>query len=713
VPIATTDEQRAVGAAVRAWAQRTQPVATARAQEDRPDAWREHWADLAGLGVFAAAVPEAAGGAGGSIADLAVLVEQCADALVPGPVVTSALAAVLLARSGSALADSVADGSRPVGLALGSLSAAATGDGLTLNGSVPNVLGADAGTVLLSARLDAGEAWFLVDVDVPGVKVLDQQPADFSRSLGEVRFVDVEIAASDVLFGVDTALVTDLVATLFAAEAAGVAAWCMRTAVDYAKLREQFGKPIGSFQAIKHLCAEMLCRVELATAVAWDAAQAIDDPAQRPIAAATAAAVALDAAVETAKDCIQVLGGIGFTWEHDAHLYLRRALALRQLLGGSAAWRRRVAQLTLAGVRRELAIDVDCPPAFRDAAGADAERIAALPAAEQRAALADAGYLAPSWPTPYGRGASVAEQLVIDEELTAHGVIRPDLVIAGWAIPTILRHGSPEQIERFTGPTLRGEIVWCQLFSEPGAGSDLAALRTRAEKVDGGWRLRGQKVWTSVAREAHFAICLARTDPDAPKHKGISYFLVNMSAPGIDIRPLREITGQAVFNEVFLDDVFVPDDMLVGEVNNGWKLARATLVNERIAIGGGSSIGEEVEALLALAADRGASNDQAILEQLGGLVSQGVAGSVLGLRSTLRQLDGKDGGAESSVRKLVGVRHRQAVAELGLDLLGSDGAVAGEQLQSFLLTRCLSIAGGTTQVLLTLAAERILGLPRD
>jgi len=153
--------------------------------------------------------------------------------------------------------------------------------------------------------------------------------------------------------------------------------------------------------------------------------------------------------------------------------------------------------------------------------------------------------------------------------------------------------------------------------------------------------------------------------------------------------------------------------MLVGEVNDGWKLARATLVNERIAIGGGSSIGEEVEALLALAADRGASNDQAILEQLGGLVSQGVAGSVLGLRSTLRQLDGKDGGAESSVRKLVGVRHRQAVAELGLDLLGSDGAVAGEQLQSFLLTRCLSIAGGTTQVLLTLAAERILGLPRD
>ena len=712
MPIATTEEQRAMGAAIRAWADRARPTATTRAQETRCDAWRKHWTDLAGLGLFAAAVPETDGGAGGTVADLAVLLEQCAEALVPGPVVTTALASVLLPRSGAAGA--VADGSRPVGLGLGDgLLATAAAGGLVVNGSVPNVLGVDAGTLLLSARVDGAQSWFVVDVEAPGVKVVDQPPADFSRSVGEVRCVDVEIAPGDVLAGVDTALVTDLAATLFAAEAAGVAAWCLRTAADYAKLREQFGKPIGSFQAIKHLCADMLCRVELTTAVAWDAAQAADDPAQRPIASATAAAVALDAAVETAKDCIQVLGGIGFTWEHDAHLYLRRALVLRQVLGGSSRWRRRVAELTLAGVRRDLGIDVDCPAVYRDAASRQAARIAALPAGERRNALADAGYLTPGWPEPYGLAASVAEQLVIDEELARHGVIRPDLVIAGWAIPTILRHGSPEQIERFTAPTLRGEIVWCQLFSEPGAGSDLAALRTRASRVEGGWRLRGQKVWTSVAREAHFAICLARTDPDAPKHKGISYFLVDMTTPGIDIRPLREITGEAVFNEVFLDDVFVPDDMLVGEVNDGWKVARATLVNERIAIGGGSSIGEEVEALVALAADRNVSDDPVVLDQLGALVGQGIAGSVLGLRSTLRQLDGRDGGAESSVRKLVGVRHRQAVAELGLQLVGTDGVVAGEQMHSFLLTRCLSIAGGTTQVLLTLAAERILGLPRD
>src|SRR5262249_21924998 len=148
----------------------------------------------------------------------------------------------------------------------------------------------------------------------------------------------------------------------------------------------------------------------------------------------------------------------------------------------------------------------------------------------------------------------VRQQLAIDQELAAHGVAKPDLVIGAWAAPTIQRFGSDAQRERFVLPTLRGEITWCQLFSEPEAGSDLASLRTRASQVDGGWRLTGQKVWTSLAHRADWAICLARTDFEAPKHKGITYFLVKMDSAGIDIRPLREITGDAVFNEVFLDD---------------------------------------------------------------------------------------------------------------------------------------------------------------
>jgi len=721
--IATTDEQRAAAAALRSWGAAAGPVALTRAQEQDPSRWRECWPQLADFGLFAVAVPAERSGLGGTVTDLAVLLEASAALLAPGPVLSSALAGLVLARSDNARADGVlaaiADGSRPAAVALdaGTVTATRAGDELVLTGQVGPVPGAAPDAALIvAARSDDANVWVLLDADTDAVKLADAEPGDFSRPLATVHLSGVHVAADQVLAGVDTALVRDLATTLAAAEAVGVAGWALRTAVEYAKVREQFGQPIGSFQAIKHLCAEMLCRTQLATAVAWDAAQAAADDDQRPIAAAVAAAVALDVAVENAKDCIQVLGGIGFTWEHDAHLYLRRALALRSLLGGTARWRRRVAELTLAGERRELRVDLGEVTELRAQVRAAAERIASRPEDERRAALVEAGYLTPHWPRPYGLDASPAEQVVIDQELARAGVVRPDLVIAGWAVPTILQHGTAEQIERFVRPTLLGELVWCQLFSEPGAGSDLASLRTRAERTEGGWRLSGQKVWTSLARSADWAICLARTNPDAPKHgrkhSGISYFLVDMRSPGIEIRPLREITGDAVFNEVFLDDVFVPDDLVVGEIGDGWKLARTTLVNERLAMGGGSSIGDAVERLLALVTERAVSSDDGVRERLGALIADGLAGSVLELRSTLQRLAGRDASAESSVRKLVGVRHRQAVAEAALDVLGADGALDGEQLREFLMTRCLTIAGGTSQVLLTLAAERILGLPR-
>lgn len=354
----------------------------------------------------------------------------------------------------------------------------------------------------------------------------------------------------------------------------------------------------------------MYCRAEQATALAWDAARAYDDGGQHSLAASAAAAMALDAAVDNAKDCIQVLGGIGFTWEHDAHLYLRRAIALREWLGGGDGWRQRTADLALAGARRQLSLEQRHDPEIR----AGAERIAALQPKERRDRPVETGYLVPHWPKPYGLDASPATQLLIDEELRRDG----------------------EQRERFVLPTLRGEIQWCQLFSEPEAGSDLASLRTRATKVDGGWRLSGQKVWTSRATEADWAICLARTDGAAPKHKGITYFLVNMRSAGIDIRPLREITGDARFNEVFLDGVLVPDDCVVGEVNDGWRLARATLANERVAMSTGSSLGEAVERLIGQLADP----DPVARQRLGALVAQGLAVSVVDLRAALRQLGG-------------------------------------------------------------------------
>ena len=745
MPIASTDDQLALQASIREWAKRVQSIDLVRALEpglgiaataavghgsaDGQEA--DPWASLAELGVFAIGLPAEAGGAGGG-PELAAALAQLTESLAPGPILPTLLAAQVLSRSREAAEPRttlalIGAGAASVAVTLGpgTITAARRPDGsFELTGRAEAALGGGTTThLLIGASAGESEFWFLLAADGPGVMLTQRAPADFSRSLADIELAAAIASPAQMLAGISTSDVRDLAAALCAIEAAAVASWCTRTAAEYAALRYQFGRPIGSFQAVKHLCASMLCRSETAAALAWDAARALDDgPAELPLIAAAAAAFNLDAAVDCAKDCIQVLGGIGFTWEHDAHLYLRRALVLRQLLGGSGRWRDRTAMLAAGGVRRQLALTGageldDELAAVGVAAGHQAAKIAALPADQQRRALADSGYAAPAWPPPYGLGASPAASLVIDGELGRAGLVRADIVIGGWAIPAILGHGTPAQADRFAGPTLRGEITWCQLFSEPEAGSDLAALRTRAERTDGGWLLTGQKVWTSLARQADWAICLARTDPSAPKHKGLTYFLVAMSSPGIDIRPLREITGREMFNQVFLDEVFVPDECVVGSPGDGWRAARTTLASERVAMGTGSSVGEAAELLLAAAARTGADADPVVRQRLGALVAAGLAGSLLELQAVITQLQGGDPAPLAAVRKLVGVSHRQAVAEAALDLAGPEGAAAdgpgAEMLTEFLLTRCLSIAGGTTQILLSMIGERLLGLPRE
>ncbi len=715
MPLGLTDDQRSLADSVAEWARaRATTDLVRRAEESGQDVFAETWTSLAGLGLVTIAVPEDLGGGGGSVLDLACALEACAAGLVPGPLLSTTVAVTAISRTElpGAAADvvrAVVGGAASLGLALDA--GDVTVDDGALTGVVPLVAGAGSVTHLMLGT--AGDRWFLLDAASDGVVVEAAVPVDLSRTAGTVRLGGaIPVAEVDVT----EEQVRSLAGVLAAAEAAGVARWSLRTAVEHAKVREQFGRVIGSFQAVKHLCAAMLERAESATAVAWDAAAAQDEPhEQQAFAAAVAAAVALDAAVANAQDCIQVLGGIGFTWEHDAHLYLRRAMSNRLLLGGGDRWRAAVADRALTGVRRSTHIDLDgADEHLRDDVRAEVARVAALPGPERRHALAEAGLVAPHYPPPYGRGAGAVEQLVIEDELAAAGLRAPELAIGAWALPTILEHGDDAQRERFVMPTLRGEIAWCQLFSEPGAGSDLASLRTRADRVDGGWSLTGQKVWTSLAREADWAICLARTDGDARPHRGITYFLLDMRTPGIDIRPLREITGEAVFNEVFLDGVVVPDDCVVGEVNGGWPLARTTLANERVAMGG-RSLGTSVERALAVVAGR-KEPDTATRVRLGAAVAEATTVRVLGLRSTLRAVAGVGPGPESSVSKLVGVRQRQDSSELVLDLMGEAALLGGTEAaaawQEALLTRCLSIAGGTTQILRNVAAERILGLPR-
>ena len=706
----TTDEQFAARELVRSWAATSGAVeATRRAERDDPDAWRGPYRGIAELGLFGIALPESVGGADGSVGDLCAMLDEAAAALVPGPVATTAIATLVL--DDPELLEALASGTRTAGIAL---VADVTVDDGRASGVAKRVLGADAAGVLL---LPAGDQVLLIDAGADGVTVEPLTATDFSRPLAQVRLDGAPATVLDVSRG----RLENVTATVLAAEAAGLARWTLQTATEYAKVREQFGKPIGSFQAIKHMCAEMLLRSEQIMVAAADAATAVagaapaatsdgDDERQLSIAAAVAAATAVTAATANAKDCIQVLGGIGITWEHEAHLYLRRAYGISQFLGGSSRWLRRVVALSEQGVRRTLHIDLESVEHLRPEISAAVADVAALAADKQQVALAEAGLLAPHWPKPYGREAAPAEQLLIDQELAAAKVSRPDLVIGWWAAPTILEHGSPEQIEQFVPPTLRGELIWCQLFSEPGAGSDLAALRTKAVRAEGGWKLTGQKVWTSAAHKAQWGVCLARTDPDAPKHKGITYFLVDMSSPGIEIRPLREITGDELFNEVFFDDVFVPDEMVVGTVNDGWRLARTTLANERVAMAQGTALGNPMEELLASVAE--ADLDPADQDRLGALIVTALVGSLLDQRIAQMAVTGQDPSAEASARKLIGVRYRQGLAEFRMDLSDGAGAVADRFVHDFLNTRCLTIAGGTEQILLNLAAERLLGLPR-
>ncbi|MFJ1951952.1 acyl-CoA dehydrogenase [Streptomyces microflavus] len=730
--IGITEEHRALAHSVRGWLARAVPPGEVRKLLDAggpaaPGVRPAHWEALAGQGLTGIHLPEEYGGGGGGLLDLAVVLEEAAHASLPGPCLATALVGEVVRRAvGPGTGDLIrglASGDRTAALALtpGTLTATPAPGGHRLDGTAPPVLSAEAADLLLLPAVTAdGERWFLVDAGVDGLTVRPHRSVDPTRPTAEVRAEAVHVPEQRALPldpALDPDLVRDLAAVLLAADACGTAARSLDTAVAHAAVREQFGRPIGAFQAVKHLCADMLVRLEQARALTWDAARAADEkPEVRGLTAALAAATAPEAAYSCAKDAIQILGGIGFTWEHDAHLQLRRAVLARQLLGTADTHRLRAARLAEAGARRELSLELPAEAA-RHRAEARPHLAAArgLAPREARRALAATGYAAPHLPAPYGLGAGPVQQLAIQQELSDQSIRLSDLSIATWVVPSLIAYGTEAQRERYLPATLRGDLQWCQLFSEPDAGSDLAALRTRAVRTDEGWRITGQKVWTSAARTADHGILLARTDPDAPKHRGLTYFLVDMKrARGIDIRPLKEITGEALFNEVYFDDVLLPADAVVGEVGGGWRVARNTLGNERVHMADQMTFDSGLEALIA----RSAGLDDTTRARIGALAAEAHALACIGLRTTLQQVSGLEPGAGASVRKLVQTVHQQKVAELTLELLGPDGAVdepaAGERaLHGFLMSRCLTIAGGTTQIQLNVVAERILGLPRD
>jgi alkylation response protein AidB-like acyl-CoA dehydrogenase len=704
--IGITDEHEALRAAVRRFVDTNIGPKVVRAEIDATEkAHPDFWPALIEPGWLGLHLTEANGGPGFSAVEQAIVCEELGRACAPGAYVPTAVAAATLQDAG--------------GPATSLLAEVATGE-RTMALTLPGVGTAWGGHLVDTLLCHTKDGWAAFDADTVTVTQLDT--TDITRPVARIDFDGVPIADERRFGPVEPVRAKIAASVLYAAEAVGVAQWCVETASEYAKVRVQFGRPIGQFQGVKHRCAEMLARTELARAAVWDAARALGDPPDdkgAELAIIAGAALAFDAAFINAKDCVQILGGIGFTWEHDAHLYLRRAITARARFSDGAWWRVLAARAAMSGARRKLQTD---QPEGDEATRADVRafvrEVATLEPYEQRARLASEGYITPSWPRPWGRDATSRELLVIEEEFRAGNVKRPNIGIGSWALPNLIVYGTPEQQERWIMPTLRGDIAWCQLFSEPGAGSDLASLQMKATKVEGGWILNGQKVWTSGAKEADWGICLARTDPEKPKHDGISCFMVDMKSTGIDIRPLRELTGMAMFNEVFFDDVFVPEDCLVGKENDGWRCARTTLANERVYMGSSNTIGGGVVGVLQLLESRDLTEDEHALVEAGDLVVTAHALSVLGFRMTLQALAGADpSGSEAAVRKLLGVQHDQHVQEVGMTLVAADGAVmegeGGPWVSSFLFNRCLTIAGGTSDIQRNVIAERLLGLPRD
>ncbi len=716
MPIALTDDHRELGQVARSFLTAQKARWAAREMLDADHEVRPpFWGELAELGWLGLHIGERYGGSGFGLPELVVVIEELGRAVAPGPFVPTAVVSAVIDAAGSE-----AQRSRLLpGLVDGSVTGA-VGFGGDLVMSEGRVSG-DAGVVLGAAQaellmLRVGDDVLLVDRDADGVSLEAAPSLDRTRRSARVRLSGVAPADNLIAGGAAAALAR--ARTLFGAEAVGGASDCVDAAVEYAKVREQFGRTIATFQAVKHHCADMAVAAESALACVWDAARASgEDEQEFSLIAAAAAALAFPAYVGNAELNIQVHGGIGFTWEHDAHLHLRRALSVNAVLGGDGPVTE-VFDLTAAG--RTRANSLDLPPeaeALRTEIRAEARRLAELDDTARLDALIATGYLMPHWPRPWGRAAGAVEQLLVEEEFAAAGVTRPDYGITGWVILTLIQHGTPSQIERFVEKALRKEEIWCQLFSEPSAGSDAAAVKTRATRVEGGWRINGQKVWTSGAHYCRRGLATVRTDFDAPKHAGITMVILDMTAPGVEVRPLRQITGGSEFNEVFLNDVFVPDEDVVGEPNAGWTVARATLGNERVSIGGGAGgIAPATAWLVSLAQSRG-DRVAGARQRVGRFLAEDHALRLLNLRRAVRSIEGAGPGPEGNITKLKLAEHFQEQGAIAASLVGpevaldeGEGALAARAVMG---GRGMAIAGGTSEIARNQIAERILGMPRD
>ncbi|MGI5218605.1 acyl-CoA dehydrogenase [Nocardia sp. CA-290969] len=738
MPVALTADHAALAETVTGFAARhagreyTRKHTEALQQGSRPD----FWPDLVALGLTGVHLPESVGGQGGTLDDLAVVVAESGRALLPGPLLPTVVASTVLAPAGEPAAREalrrLAEGA--TGAVIGAeqageltAEAGAGGAAASLSGRTGLVLGAaSAELFVVAATAENRTHWFLVERATAGVAVEVRDGADLGRDIGVVRFDRAAAAPLDL----DTGRAEAVAIALSAVEAAGVIRWCSDTATEYVKSRVQFGRPIGAFQAVQHRTAQLLITSELATAAAWDAVRGLgDEPGQRTHAVAGAVCTTLGNAVHAAVECLALHGAIGFTWEHDLHLYWRRAMALAGLAGPVESWELRLGDAALRGPRNFAVPLPETDPAFREWVSEILDRAAGLDnptpskigdhdavnTGARRTLLADSGLVSPPMAQPYGIEAGPLEQLILQDEYDRHALAQPSMGIGQWVVPIVLHRGTPEQLARLAGPALRGEEIWCQLFSEPEAGSDVASLSLRATRVEGGWRLQGQKIWTTLAHRADWGLLLARTDPDAGRHRGLTMFLVDMHADGVQVRPIVQASGDAEFNEVFFDDVFVPDEMVLGEPGQGWTLTLETLAQERLFIGGVRDPGhnERIRGIIERGEYAGARDDA--VRTLGRISARGAAISALNLRETIRRLDGHAVGPATSIAKAAASMLHTDAAAAALNLIGPAAALGeavSEPVHHELDIPTWVIGGGTLEIQLNTIATLVMGLPR-
>lgn len=737
------------------------------------------------LGLAGIAIAEEYGGQGFGLKELSIALAEAARGLSPIPLFSSAALAgrVVAAVLSSAVSGNSEEARRelePIAsgriatlawlegggawdLSQVQMRAQAEDTGFCLSGEKHFVLDAGcAERIYVVARDGNSEALglFAVDASATGLEMEAKEALDLSRTIGSLRFENV-MAERVGEGGCADAIAKGLAeaTALLCSEIVGGMQKVLETAVDYASERHQFGRPIGSFQSIKHKCADMLIDFECARTATDAALVALDSgDGDAMLLTAVAKAQAGPAYVRMTTENIQVHGGVGYTWEYDAHLFFRRARASDAFLGDAALhhervaeeWTRRLEEDGLDAARESGSSgrreDTPEEAAFREEVrswladnaeprkgegdwsnGAadhslEAERFYWEKMKAWQKARFEGGWSAITWaPEHGGRGGSPIQSIIFNEEQSAFNVASGYIDAAVHLIgPSLIRFGTDEQRERFLKPMLRGDEIWCQLFSEPEAGSDLAAVRTRGV-VDGDELvLNGQKVWTTSAQYADWGFIVCRTNVDVPKHKGISFALVDMRQPGVEVRPLVTMKGDRHFNEVFFNDVRTPLKYVVNGIDGGWPVTTFVLMNEGANIGTGHFSRTGTVELFAAAQKQGRISDPVVRQRL---AETFVAERVLELlQSRLKGaiLDGRRPDVDGSVLKILWSEGGHRKAEAANWLQGAHGLLAGADApskglwQNQLLARGAgTIGGGTSEVHRNGLGERALGLPRE